>query len=285
MMSSFFQTAWDWDPTIVVGVMILALGYAGLARFRFTRRSLPYYAAILVLFLALASPLDALSDDYLFSAHMLQHLLLILIVAPLILLGIPPQWWSRLLEWKFADRAEKILSLPALSWILGMGTLWIWHTPVLYNLALAHENIHTLEHLSFLVTAVIFWWPVTVQPVERRHMGYSGMLIYLFAGALANTVLGIILTFAPAGLYPEYLHPEDSYHILSIIRGSWELDAQSDQQLGGLLMWIPGGLFFLGAILSVLARWFNEPEDDTFIQNYQGYAQSVELGHLKNIGK
>jgi putative membrane protein len=285
MTSVFMRTAWDWDPTIIAGILILALGYAGLARLHFTRRSLLYYAAILVLLLALVSPLDALSDDYLFSAHMLQHLILILIVAPLFLLGIPPQWWSRLLEWKLADRVEKILSQPVLSWILGMGTLWIWHLPVLYNLALAHENIHTLEHLSFLVTAVIFWWPVTVQPIERRRLGYSGMLIYLFAGALANTVLGIILTFAPVGLYPEYLHPEDTYHILSIIRGSWELDPQSDQQLGGLLMWVPGGLFFLGAILSVLARWFNEPEDDAFINNYQDYAQPMRLDHLENTGK
>jgi cytochrome c oxidase assembly factor CtaG len=285
MTSVFMRTAWDWDPTIIAGILILALGYAGLARLHFTRRSLLYYAAILVLLLALVSPLDALSDDYLFSAHMLQHLILILIVAPLFLLGIPPQWWSRLLEWKLADRVEKILSQPVLSWILGMGTLWIWHLPVLYNLALAHENIHTLEHLSFLGTAVIFWWPVTVQPIERRRLGYSGMLIYLFAGALANTVLGIILTFAPVGLYPEYLHPEDTYHILSIIRGSWELDPQSDQQLGGLLMWVPGGLFFLGAILSVLARWFNEPEDDAFINNYQDYAQPMRLDHLENTGK
>jgi putative membrane protein len=285
MTSVFMRTAWDWDPTIIAGILILALGYAGLARLHFTRRSLLYYAAILVLLLALVSPLDALSDDYLFSAHMLQHLILILIVAPLFLLGIPPQWWSRLLEWKLADRVEKILSQPVLSWILGMGTLWIWHLPVLYILALAHENIHTLEHLSFLVTAVIFWWPVTVQPIERRRLGYSGMLIYLFAGALANTVLGIILTFAPVGLYPEYLHPEDTYHILSIIRGSWELDPQSDQQLGGLLMWVPGGLFFLGAILSVLARWFNEPEDDAFINNYQDYAQPMRLDHLENTGK
>ena len=285
MTSVFMRTAWDWDPTIIAGILILALGYAGLARLHFPRRSLLYYAAILVLLLALVSPLDALSDDYLFSAHMLQHLILILIVAPLFLLGIPPQWWSRLLEWKLADRVEKILSQPVLSWIIGMGTLWIWHLPVLYNLALAHENIHTLEHLSFLVTAVIFWWPVTVQPIERRRLGYSGMLIYLFAGALANTVLGIILTFAPVGLYPEYLHPEDTYHILSIIRGSWELDPQSDQQLGGLLMWVPGGLFFLGAILSVLARWFNEPEDDAFIKNYQDYAQPMRLDHLENTGK
>jgi putative membrane protein len=285
MTSVFMRTAWDWDPTIIAGILILALGYAGLARLHFTRRSLLYFAAILVLLLALVSPLDALSDDYLFSAHMLQHLILILIVAPLFLLGIPPQWWSRLLEWKLADRVEKILSQPVLSWIIGMGTLWIWHLPVLYNLALAHENIHTLEHLSFLVTAVIFWWPVTVQPIERRRLGYSGMLIYLFAGALANTVLGIILTFAPVGLYPEYLHPEDTYHILSIIRGSWELDPQSDQQLGGLLMWVPGGLFFLGAILSVLARWFNEPEDDAFINNYQDYAHPMRLDHLENTGK
>jgi putative membrane protein len=285
MMSAFMQTAWNWDPTIVAGIMVLVFGYTALARLHFTRRSLSYFTAVLILFLALVSPLDQLSDDYLFSAHMLQHLLLILIVAPLILLGVPPKWWSRFLEWKFADRIEKILSQPLLAWILGMGTLWIWHIPTLYNLALAHESIHTFEHLSFLVTAVIFWWPVMAQPVERRHMGYAGMLSYLFSGAVANIVLGILLTFAPIGLYPQYLHPDDTYHILTIIRENWGLDPQSDQQLGGLLMWVPGGLIFLGAILSVLARWFNEPEDDPFVKKYQDYQQPLTLNHLEKPGK
>ncbi|HZD57424.1 MAG TPA: cytochrome c oxidase assembly protein, partial [Anaerolineales bacterium] len=161
-----------------------------------------------------------------------------------------------------AAKLEHLLGQPAIALILVVSTLYLWHIPALYDAAVENEAIHSLEHLSFLVTATIFWWPVINPIKEKRRVSGLGTMFYIFVGGVANTVLGIILTLAPAVLYPVYLDPADPFGILALIRTGWGLDPLSDQQLGGLLMWVPGGLFYLCAILVVLARWFAEPEDD-----------------------
>jgi cytochrome c oxidase assembly factor CtaG len=261
-LAQFFVSAWNWEPTVLSGCAALSLGYLVIARFHLTRQALLYQAGVLVLFLALESPVDVLGEDYLFSAHMFQHLLLILIIPPLLLLGIPAAWFERLLDWKPAGKLERFLGRPAIALILAVVTLYMWHIPPLYDAAVENETIHSLEHLSFLVTATIFWWPV-INPIEhkRRISGLATML-YIFVGGAANTVLGIIITLAPAVIYTVYISPADSFGILAMIRSVWGLDPLSDQQLGGLLMWIPGGLFYLSAILVVFARWFSQPEED-----------------------
>ena len=260
---------WTWYPEIILGCMLLASAYLILAKFELNGRTVYFLIGVFVLFLALVSPLDILSDDYLFSAHMLQHLLLVLVVAPLLLLGIPPDWLKRLLDWKPAVRVESILGHPLLAWIIGVMTIYLWHLPVMYNAALQSENIHLLQHLSFLVSATIFWWPVILPLKEKRRLSSLSSMLYIFAGAVANAVLGIILTFAPVGLYPEYLHPHDPLGILPLIREGWGLDPQTDQQLGGLLMWIPGGLAYLSAILIVFAHWFSESDEDWILSNLE----------------
>jgi cytochrome c oxidase assembly factor CtaG len=261
-LAQFLVSAWNWEPTVLLGCAALSLGYLAIARFHLTRRALFYQAGVLVLLLALESPIDVLGEDYLFSAHMLQHLLLILIVPPLLLLGIPREWFERLLDWRPAGKLERLLGRPAIALILAVVTLYVWHIPALYDAAVENEAIHSLEHLSFLVAATIFWWPAINPIVDKRRLSAPGIMLYIFASAVANTVLGIILTFAPAVIYPVYLYPDDSFGILAMIRTGWGLDPLSDQQLGGLLMWIPGGLFYLSAILVVFARWFSEPEED-----------------------
>jgi cytochrome c oxidase assembly factor CtaG len=261
-LAQFLVSAWNWEPTVLLGCAALSLGYLAISGFHLTRKTLIYQAGVLILFLALESPIDVLGEDFLFSAHMLQHLLLILIIPPLLLLGIPSEWFERLLDWKPADMLERLLGRPAIALILAVVALYVWHIPALYDAAVENEAVHSLEHLIFLVSATIFWWPVINPIKERRRISGLGTILYIFVGAVANTVLGIILTFAPAVLYPVYLHPADSYGILAMIRSSWGLDPLADQQLGGLLMWIPGGLFYLSAILVVFARWFSEPEDD-----------------------
>jgi cytochrome c oxidase assembly factor CtaG len=261
-LAQFLVSAWNWEPTVLLGCAVLSLGYLAIARFHLTRKTLVYQVGVMVLFLALESPIDVLGEEYLFSAHMLQHLLLILIIPPLLLLGIPGEWFERLLDWKPADILERLLGRPAIALILAVVALYLWHIPALYDAAVENEAIHSLEHLIFLVGATIFWWPVINPIKERRRISGLGTMLYIFVGAVANTVLGIILTFAPAVLYRVYLFPADSFGILAMIRTVWSLDPLADQQLGGLLMWIPGGLFYLSAILVVFARWFSEPEED-----------------------
>jgi len=249
-------TIWDWEPTVLIGCADLLIAYWLCAR-PLTGRAWLFGGGVLVLALALLSPLDTLGDTYLFCAHMVQHLLLILVVPPMLLLGVPPQTWTRLLRWAPASRLERRLARPPQSWVLGIGTLWLWHAPVLYDLAVANEGIHVVQHLSFLVTATIFWWPV-LTPLARRRLALPPTFAYLIAAAFASGILGVIITFAAPGLYPAYRHPIDSLGILPLIRGQWGVSYALDQQLGGLVMWATGGPIYLLACLWALAHWFQE---------------------------
>lgn len=223
-------------------------------------RAASFVLGVLVLLFALVSPLDVLGDGYLFSAHMAQHLLLIEVVPPLLLLGLPPGAVARLLAWPPADRLERTLGRPAPAWLLGTGVLWAWHAPALYNAALASEGIHVVQHLSFLVAATVFWWPV-LAPLSARRLPAWAAVGYLFAGAFANSVLGIVLTFSPPGLYPAYLRPADPLGILPLLRDGWGLTPAADQRLGGGLMWMIGGLVYLLAIALVVARWYSAADE------------------------
>ena len=249
---------WDFDPSIVIGCAALLGAYAFAHRGDYSRA--PWFVAgVAAMFLALVSPLDVLSDEYLFSAHMAQHLILILFVPPLLIAGLSRAFVRSILAAPALARVERILSRPALAWPLAAAALWIWHWPVLYNAALASEDVHILEHLCFLVTATIFWWPIFA-PVAEARMAPMAAIVYLATASVSNSVLAILLTFAAPGLYPAYTHPADSLGILPMIRDGWGLTPAADQQLGGLLMWVPGGLVFLAAIIFVLARWYAEPE-------------------------
>lgn len=256
-----FVAAWDWDPSVVAGCVALLLLYFSALRFQFPKVAWYFAAGIVVLLLALVSPLDTLGDTYLFSAHMLQHILLILIVPPLLLMGLPPELAHRILRNSRAARVERVLSRPILAWTLGIGTMWLWHWPHLYNAALASEPIHIVEHLMFVVTATIFWWPV-LSPIEESRLVPLAAVFYVFGACVAHTVLAILLTFAPLGLYPAYLQPVDTLNILPLIRDHWGLTPHDDQQWGGLLMWVPACLVYLGFLLVTLAHWYRTPEQD-----------------------
>jgi putative membrane protein len=254
-------SAWTWDPSVLIGCGALVLAYLMAVRFRWNRKTLLFCGGVFVTGVALESPVEVLGDTYLFSAHMAQHLLLVLVAAPLVLLGLPRSLAERILARPLFNDIERVLGQPVLAWLLGMGFLWLWHLPSLYNAALGDENVHILEHLCFLVTATIFWWPV-LTPLTERRLASLAIIPYLFAAAAASSVLGIILTYTPPGLYPAYLHPLDRLGILTLIRDRWGLSPELDQQIGGLLMWVPGSLVYLSGIVGALARWYGEPESD-----------------------
>ena len=255
----FLKIAWEWYPSVIIGCALLLIGYLAVTNFAWSRRTLYFILGDLLLLLTLCGPLDVLGDDYLFSAHMLEHLILELMVAPLLLLGMPHRLIERAMSIQWVAKIESILGKPALAWILCIGVLWGWHLPVLYNAALADERIHIFQHLTFLVTATIFWWPVLAPPGFRRLRTLPA-ISYLYLAAIANSVLGALLTFAPLGYYPHYLNPEDELGILSLIRDGWGLTSSGDQQLGGLFMWVIGGAIFLWALLMVYTRWYRGNE-------------------------
>jgi putative membrane protein len=229
---------WDWQPSVVVGCAALAICYVALVREHGFHRAPYFLAGVLLLLLDLVSPIDTLADRYLFSAHTVQHFLLALVTPPLLLLGTPAFDLGRYIK------LERVLGQPPVSWLLGVGTMLVWHIPALFNAALAHDVLHIFQHLSFLVTGTIFWWPI-VGPIEDRHLPALPAVSYLFSACVCCSLLGAFLTFGPAGLYPAYV-------------GYWGLDPRSDQQLGGLLMWVPGCFVYLSAILATLRRWYGQ---------------------------
>ncbi len=274
--AKLWLTAWEPEWSINLGSAALTGAYFWGVPANAWRRAF-FLTGIAVLLLSLESPLDALGDSYLFSAHMAQHLLLILIVPPLLLLGVPEDAARQWLAHPTVAVIESILGRPWIAWTAAIATMTLWHLPFLYNLALAHDPIHILQHLSFLVTATMFWWPVLC-PLSEKRLPIGPAILYLFAAAAENSILGIVITFMQVGHYPAYLHPDDDLHALALIRNGWGLSPEADQRLGGLLMWIPGcSVYFLG-ILGLLAHWFSAPESELEPERSQATALTLDHG-------
>lgn len=258
-------SSWSFDPWVVAGLGIAAALYAlGTARLwraagrgRGVRRAQVacFAAGWAVLVLALVSPLDALGNR-LFAAHMVQHELLMVVAAPLLVLGRPlgawawalaPAWRRRLgraFRASLFRRPWRAISAPLAAWSLHAAALWLWHAPPLFGAALRDDTLHAWQHASFLATALLFWWSVLGAATRAAH---GRALASLFATLLHSGALGALLTLSPRVWYAGYV---DSAAALGI-------DPLHDQQLGGLLMWVPGGLAYLAAALAVAAHWLD----------------------------
>jgi putative membrane protein len=257
--SEFFMSAWDWKPSVVLGCTALTALYVWATGCRFTRKGAAWVTGVLLLLLLLVSPLDELADRYLFSVHMAKHILLVLVVPALLLMGLPAG--QRFLSYRPVKLAEKIVGTPAIGWVSGIGAMALWHIPVLFNAALAHEALHIAEHLSLLMAGTTFWWPILSPLPGSRLKPVPQAAAYLFTSCLVCTSLGVLITFAPNILYPAYLHRVDLYGMLPTIRERWGISAAMDQQIGGLLMWVPACFVYLTAIMAMFARWYREESE------------------------
>ncbi len=259
--TELLSSSWcsDWATLSMWAALLGA--YAAALRFRLPRRSLFFIGGMALLLIAAASPLAVLAHGYLFSAHMAEHLLLVLVVPPLLLLGLPPAAARRALRHPLAAGVVRVLGRPVVGWLSGAAAMWVWHYPPLLTAALHSGVLHLFEQLSLLLLGCVFWWQVA-GPLPERRLAPLLTVLYLFTACVACTVLGIILSFAPAGLYPAYVNPADRLGILPLIRQQWGLSPATDQQLGGLLMWVPACTVYLSAVIAVLARWYATPEAD-----------------------
>lgn len=258
----FLLSAWQPRPAVLGGVGLLLVAYLVGAR-PLGRRLVAYCLGLACLLLALATPLETLAETYLFSAHMLQHMLL-LGAPPLLLLGLPPALVRAVLRWPAIGRALRWLAYPAVAWPLATLALFGWHLPGAYEAALRSLPLHQAEHFSFLATAGLLWWPV-ISPDGGEFtpaLAPWAATLYLFAAMIASSVLGIILALSNGALYPIYGELPDPYGLRPVLRGEWGLTPLGDQQLGGALMWVIGGLPYIGAIVAVIVRWLGAPEDD-----------------------
>lgn len=216
-----------------------------------------FAGGLATLAVALLSPLAWLSD-VLFSAHMTQHELLMLIAAPLLVIGqplfaalwaLPARGRETFAAWtrrRGVVRAWRTLTAPLTAFLLHGVVLWIWHIPVLFDAALGDWGIHAVQHISFVVTAALFWWGM----IHGRYgrMAYGAAVLYVFLTAVHTSVLGALMTVAPTVWYPAY---ETAARV-------WQVDALEDQQLAGLVMWVPSGLVFIVYGLALFAAWLGE---------------------------
>jgi putative membrane protein len=262
-------TQWTFEPATVALVAAGALLYAvGRARLRrkggrsvvTTARAVSFYVGLALLAIALLSPVHALGET-LFSAHMVQHLLLILVVAPLLVFGAPlvpvmvasPPLARRgaiaLRHGPLLRGARRALALPLVVWGLHALALWSWHLPGLYRVALEDPVLHVVEHASFLLTAIAFW-SLVIATKPRRRLAQPLAILFVFTTALHSGALGALLSFSSRPLYP--LHAAGAR--------AWGLTPLADQQLAGLVMWVPSGALYLVAMAVLLLGWLKEME-------------------------
>ena len=254
--------AWNLAPPVVLGIVLAASTYGlGVVALRRSghgpgpRRVLCFYAGLVVVAVSLVSPLDALATT-LFSAHMVQHLMLILIAAPLLVLGAPVlpvmmamprtvRRISRTIERvPVVDAASRAVMNPVVVLALHSIALWAWHLPSPYQAALGDDVLHGGEHITFVATAMLFW-ALVIGSRGRRRLGHGPAILLTFVTALQSAALGVVLTFASTVLYPVHASRTQA----------WGLTALEDQQLAGAIMWIPAGVIYLGVMCALLGGW------------------------------
>ena len=256
-------TAWNPDLLVLLplaaAALLYALGRAALAlrgrRAAVARwEALAFAAGLATLVVALVSPVDRLAERF-FAVHMGQHELLMLVAAPLVVLGrplvpylaaLPAGWQARAIAWsrrRTVAAAWTFATAPLVAFAVHGAVRWLWHVPALFDGALAHPRVHALQHLSFFATAALFWWSLLHGRYGRA--GYGVAILAVFATAAHTGLLGAILTLAPAPIYRTYAARLGDA-------------ALADQTLAGLLMWVPAGTLLVVVGLALFVAWLGE---------------------------
>ena len=256
--------SWGAEPWVLfllaLALILYAIGLRRLwprsrqSRGPLKRRAAWFGAGWLALALALASPLDS-AGSFSFAAHMIQHEFLMIVAAPMLVLGrplgiwvwsLPPAWRRRsgaATRNAAVSAAWDTLTRPLNAWLLHFAALWMWHVPATFQAGLASNGVHALQHASFLYSALLFWWAVLGR--QGGAQGRGAAVVYLFTTMMHTGALGAMFTMSDTVWYPYYGSKAQAFG----------LTALEDQQLGGLIMWIPGGLAYVAAGLVLCARW------------------------------
>ena len=260
--------AWNTDPVLLAAFFLTVWAYrrgqiGGRRRDADVWRTRCFVGGMVAIAVALISPLDAVSGA-LASAHMVQHVLLVLVAAPLLALAAPSSTLLRgspLVVRRATGRLRRRFGLthanlaplrhPVALWLLHVATLWFWHARVPYDAALGNELVHVLEHVSFLVTGLLFWRVVVgARGAGRVSQGFGVMLV--FAMALQSVFLSVLLVFARTPWYAGYTETTRP----------WGLEQLADQQLAGAIMWVPAGMVYLAAGLTLMIAWVRATEHE-----------------------
>lgn len=277
--------AWNWSVPLLASLVVVAWRYtrgvltlwrrAGVGRGVRIWQAITFWIGLELLFIALVSPLDPLGETLL-SAHMVQHMVLMMGAAPLLVLGAPPvalawavprawrramgRWWHR----RTGLRALwALLNRPLITWGVFAGMLWGWHVPPLYEASLHSDAVHILMHASFLAASLLFWW-VALQPGAHKPDWRGGAVLFIFTTSVHSGLLGALMTFSSSLWYPEY----------APLTAPWGLTPLEDQQLAGLIMWVLGGTIFTVPALAVFWQWLNALGHDERVHDHAWRSES-----------
>lgn len=214
------------------------------------RQIATFTAGVVVIFFALTSPIHVLSENFLFSMHMLQHILITLIAPPLLLLGTPDWLIRPLLRTNLAFRVARYLTHPIVAFGAFNVIFSLWHIPSLYNASLVSETVHASEHIVMIATATLMWWPIASNMPELPRLSYPLQMGYIFLLSMAQIIVFATITFAPEPLYDFYTNAPRV----------WNISAITDQQIGGIIMKVGSGALFLGLFITIFFKWYNQEE-------------------------
>ena len=261
---------WSFDPQVILPLAILAIAWiAAVRRVDAAHptnpvprgRTIAFLSGLLAIAIALQSGIERY-DTVLFSVHMVQHILLTLVAAPLIALGAPvtlalrvasPRVRRRWLLPILHSRPLRVVAHPVVAWLVFAGVMWAAHFSPLFDLALENRLVHDIEHALFLGAALLFWWPAVGADPGPWRLSHPTRLMYVFLQMPQNTFLAVIILNAQTVLYPHYE---------TLVR-PWGPTALFDQQTAGGIMWLAGDFLFIAAVAAILAGWMRHDERDT----------------------
>jgi len=275
---------WNFEPLVTGGLVLSALGWLWIVR-RVGRlhpgngvplgRSAAFFGGLFAIAVALMSGIERY-DTTLFSLHMVQHLLLMLVAAPLLVLAAPvtqllrassPQVRQRRLVPVLHSSAVGALGHPVVAWLTFSLVLWISHFSPLFNDALEDRGVHDAEHAIYLVASLLFWWPAIAADPARHRMPYPVRVLYVLLQLPVNSFVGMAITFADSPLYPHY----------ATLNAPYGITALADQQIAGGTMWLAGDIVFIGAILLIVGAWMRHEERDAPAAERRADAQRAAL--------
>jgi len=255
-----YEWSWSLHPSVLIGTGLLGALYVwGIGPLRRRRnlgppvpaaRRLAFAAGLLVLLVSLNGPIHDLSDYYLFSVHMVQHLLLTLVFPPLLIWGTPGWLLRPLLRPPAVRVVARVVTRPLVAAAIFTLTLAVWHLTPFYELMMREHEVHIVTHLLFMVTATLMWWPVMSPLPELPRLPYGLGMLYLFLVGIPMQVVAALITTSDQVLYPWY----------SVAPRTWGLSPLDDQKLGGLLMWVPGNIYMFLGIGVLFFLWARESE-------------------------
>ena len=264
-MHSIFSY-WTFNSFDIAFISLMSFLYLYAINFRLTKQSFYFFSALILIIICVTSPLNYLGENFLFSVHMLLHVLLLLIAAPLLVAAIPAE--NKFHKF-FIFISKKIYKAPLATWLTGVVIMWVWHVPFIFNKMVSMHGMQSsslsmsvfmnMHLVSLLIAGTLFCWPV-INPYKEYRIGSLAAVLYLSSACVFCSLLGLLITFAPAGTYTSYIVNNDANGFSSIIRNYLKISLASDQQMGGLIMWVPCCFIYLSASTIILIKWFQKED-------------------------